>query len=470
MRKAKNISTEEQGIVTGVEHQGKGVMKQERGVLFADKGLPGERVTVSVTHKKKGVYFGYVTEVLEANEQRVTPFCRHFGVCGGCSWQHADYPLQLAMKAGFVRDAFNHIGRLTFPEPLPILGCKETTYYRNKLEFAFSHQRWLYADEIQWQEKLEKEGLGFHYPGKFDKIVDIEHCYLQGGLSNEIRLFVKKTALEQGLTFFDHRKKTGMLRTMHVRNTSLGEWMVLLCFSEYEEEKAKKLLEAIRKQFSGITSLLYLINNTPNDTIYAHEVKVYAGRDFIIEQLGTVRYKITVKSFFQTNSAQAFALYNVTREFAGLTGQEYVMDLYSGTGSIALFLSDKCTKVIGIESIPEAVEDAKENAILNGIEKVKFYCGEVEKIIGRITEEEGTPDVIITDPPRAGMHPDVIDTLLQIKAHKIVYVSCNPVTQARDIQMLSASYSIEKIQPVDMFPHTYHIENIALLQLKIQEA
>ncbi len=402
------------------------------------------------------------------SDDRVEPVCEHFNICGGCKLQHVPYSGQLAYKQKTVYDAFTRIAKVPVGEFLPILGAPQSEYYRNKMEFAFSNKRWLLPEEIGNTSISNVEDvLGFHRPGAFDKIVDIKHCYLQGDPSNALRLGIKRMAIERDMPFFDLRVQTGMMRHVMFRTTSIGEVMVIVSFYQNDPEKIKNLLDAMIAEFPEITSLFYCINPKKNDYILDLEMVHYHGKETIEEVLRDVRFNIGPKSFFQTNSEQAGNLFNLVEEFAGLEGNENVYDLYTGIGSIALYIAHKCKQVVGIEEVGLAIEDAKRNMELNGIENAVFYAGDVRAILTKtFAEKHGKPDVLITDPPRAGMHPDVVKMLLQLEAPKIVYVSCNPATQARDLQLLHEKYDVIKVQPVDMFPHTHHVENIALLQLR----
>lgn len=447
--------------------KGKAVAKAPDGrVVFISNAVPGDVVTVQTTKKRKSYYEGTATAFSKLSEKRTDPKCDYFGTCGGCKWQHMSYEHQLYYKQNEVKNNLERLGGIELPRIEPILGSQKQYYYRNKMEFSFSDSKWLTREQIESGEPVDnRNALGFHIPGMWDKILDIDECHLQRDPSNTIRNFVKQKAEELGLPFFNTRKQEGFLRTLMIRSSSNGELMILLQFFYEDLEKREALLNAIHEQFPEITSLLYVINSKGNDTIYDQEVICHAGRDHIFEEMEGLRFKINAKSFYQTNSEQAYELYKVTREFAGLTGNELVYDLYTGTGTIAQFVARDAEKVIGVESVPEAIEAAKENAQLNKIDNVAFYVGDMKKVFtSSFAETHGHPDVIITDPPRDGMHKDVVTQLLELGAPKIVYVSCNSATQARDLALLDGMYKVTRVQPVDMFPQTYHVENVVLLE------
>jgi len=451
----------------GIADRGKGVGRTEDGmVVFAEGVVPGDVADIFVQKKKGGFAEGRLERLVQPSPDRIEPLCQHFSVCGGCKWQNLDYATQLRHKHQSVVDAFERIAKVPVGEMQPILGSPETVFYRNKLEFAFASKRWLLNEELN-TGIVAGSGLGFHKAGAFDKVIDIEKCWLQTEPSNALRNAAREIALEQGLDFYDVRRHTGFLRNMMVRLCTTGEIMVLFSFAYDDQEAIQAYLSALLDRFPTLTTLVYCINDKLNDTVFDREMIAWHGKGYVIEQLGSLRFKIGPKSFFQTNSRQAKALYDTTREFAGLTGNERVFDLYTGTGSIALYVADLCKEVIGIEEIPEAIEDAKENQLLNNIDNAVFYVGDVRRVLSsEFIEKHGKPDVVITDPPRAGMHEKAILFLLELAAPRIVYVSCNPATQARDIQLLSELYRVVKVRPVDMFPHTHHIENVALLELK----
>ena len=454
-------------VITAMASKGFGIGKVEGKVIFVERGVPGDTCDVRLTTDKKNYGEGVLQTLTVASDLRTEPSCQHFGVCGGCKWQHIKYDEQLHFKTQIVEDALIRIGRLTIPEVKPIIGCESPFYYRNKLEFGFTDRRWLTLEEIESGAEFDRRGLGFHVPESFLGVLDIEHCWLQGDPSNAIRLSIKNFALANDYTFFNLKTQEGLMRNVMIRTTSLGEIMVLVSFTANEEEKIKVMLDHVRREFPAITSLQYVVNGKRNDTIYDLPTVTYHGKDHITEQLGDYRFKINPKSFFQTNSAQAKVLYDVTRDFAGLKADDVVYDLYTGVGSIAIYISALCKNVVGIEQIEAAIEDAKENAKNNKVDNCSFYAGDVRMVLQPdFIARNGKPSVVITDPPRAGMHEDVVRTLLTLEAPRIVYVSCNPASQARDLELLSAKYDIIKIQPVDMFPQTTHIENVALLELK----
>ncbi|WP_142533906.1 23S rRNA (uracil(1939)-C(5))-methyltransferase RlmD [Saccharicrinis carchari] len=458
----------EQVEITDVAAEGKALARIDEKVLFVQHAVPGDIVDVQVNKKRKNYYEGYVTQYHKKSEIRIAPFCSHFGICGGCKWQPLPYSEQLKYKQREVASNLQRIGKVELPEISSIIPSKKTQFYRNKLEYTFSNKRWLESDEMQLEEdSLERNGLGFHIPRMFDKVVDIKKCYLQEEPSNSIRLAIRKYALENGLSFFDIRKQVGFLRTLIIRTTSSGEVMVIVAFYHEDVEKREGLLNHLKTQFPQLTSLMYVINEKANDTIADQDIICFSGRDYIEEEMEGLKFRIGPKSFYQTNSEQAHELYKITRDFAGLTGNEVVYDLYTGTGTIANFVAGKAQKVVGIEYIPEAIEDAKVNSANNNIANTHFYAGDMKDILNEdFIAENGRPDVIIVDPPRAGMHEDVVKTILKTSAPKIVYVSCNPATQARDLNILNEKYSVTQIQPVDMFPHTHHVENVVCLERK----
>ncbi len=446
--------------------EGKALARIGEMVVFTKLVIPGDIVDLQVTKKRKNYQEAIVTQIHEFSEDRTDAFCQHFGVCGGCKWQYLPYLKQLHYKQKQVKDQLKRIGKTDFPEIFPIKGSKKDIFYRNKLEFTFSDKRWLSPEEIEsGEEIMNNNALGFHVPGMFDKVINIEKCWLQPEPSNEIRNFIYNFSLENGYSFFDIKQKKGLLRNLIIRTSSTGETMVILSFFQNDKRKIDKLMEAVKNQFPETTSLLYVINQKGNDTIHDQKIVQFYGRNHILEEMEGLKFKIGPKSFYQTNSDQAYELYKVARDFAGLKGNEIVYDLYTGTGTIANFVAKSAQKVVGLEYIPEAIEDAKENAVLNQIENTSFFSGDIKDLLNEeFIETNGRPEVIITDPPRAGMHSDVIKTILSILPEKIVYVSCNPATQARDISSLYNHYQITKIQPVDMFPHTHHVENVVLLE------
>ncbi|CAM3390972.1 23S rRNA (uracil(1939)-C(5))-methyltransferase RlmD [Aequorivita lipolytica] len=447
--------------------KGKAVAKAPDGrVVFIDNAVPGDVVNVQTNKKRKAYYEGSAVSVSKYSEKRVEPVCPHFGTCGGCKWQNMGYEHQLFYKQKEVEQNLQRIGKVELPEFQPILGSEKQYFYRNKMEFSFSDNKWLTLEQIKSGKIIEnRNALGFHIPGMWDKILDLDICYLQADPSNAIRDFVKAKAEELNLSFFNTRNQEGFLRTLMLRTSSTGEIMVLLQFFHEDEENRKLLLNAVAEQFPQITSLLYVINSKGNDTLYDQEIELFHGRDHIFEEMEGLKFKINAKSFYQTNSEQAFELYKITRDFASLTGNELVYDLYTGTGTIAQFVAKNAKKVVGVESVPDAIEAAKANAKLNNIENVEFYVGDMKKVFNEdFINKHGKPDVVITDPPRDGMHADVVAQLLNLEAEKIVYVSCNSATQARDLALLDSKYKVRKVQAVDMFPQTHHVENVVLLE------
>ncbi len=466
-RKNKQLPVLENVTVTDVAAEGKAIAKVNEKVIFIPFVAPGDVVDIQLTRKKNSFAEGKAIRFHSYSDKRVEPFCQHFGVCGGCKWQHLPYDEQLRYKHKQVIDNLTRIGKVGLGEIFPILGSERTQYYRNKLEYTFSNKKWLTEKQVKSGETFEcMSGVGFHIPGMFDKVLDIEKCWLQDDISNRLRLSIREYCLShEGYPFFDLRNQVGFMRTLIVRTTSTGELMLIVVFFHEDKELRKALLSYISDKFPEITSLLYIINEKRNDTITDQEVHVFKGKDHIIEEMEGLQFKIGPKSFYQTNSQQAYNLYKIARDFAGLTGKELVYDLYTGTGTIANFIARQAKKVIGIEYVPEAIEDAKVNASLNGIDNTLFFAGDMKDILNTdFIGEHGRPDVIITDPPRAGMHDDVIDAILFAEPCRIVYVSCNPATQARDLNLLDDKYAVKKVQPVDMFPHTHHVENIVLLE------
>lgn len=465
-RKNKQLPLFKELEVTDVAAEGKAIIKHDEMVIFTQYVVPGDVVDVQITRKKHHYMEGRVVKIHRFSEKRCEAFCSHYGVCGGCKWQILPYAEQLFYKQKQVMDNLTRIGKVELPEPMSILGSEKTTFYRNKLEFTFSNRRWMTYEDIASGKQFDTmNAVGFHIPGMFDKVLDIEKCWLQDDISNQIRNEIRRYALNNNLTFFDLRKQEGFLRTLIVRTTSIGQLMVIMSFFHEDEPTRIALLNHIAKKFPQITSLMYVINSKANDTLTDQNICVFKGSDAIYEEMEGLKFKIGPKSFYQTNSEQAYELYSVVRRFANLKGDELVYDLYTGTGTIANFLAKKCAKVIGIEYVSEAIEDAKTNAQLNGLTNTLFFAGDMKDVLNTdFIAEHGTPDVVITDPPRAGMHDDVIKTLLFIMPRRIVYVSCNPATQARDISQLDEQYKVVAIQPVDMFPHTHHVENVLLLE------
>lgn len=470
MRKNRRRKTFENVEVVDAGAKGKSVGKAPDGrVIFLTNAVPGDVVDVMTTKKRKAYFEGVATNFHTLSDKRTEPVCQHFGTCGGCKWQHMGYEHQLFFKQKEVENNLKRIGNLELPASSPILGSKEQYFYRNKMEFSFSDSRWLTQEEISSDNEIEnRNALGFHIPGMWDKILDIKKCHLQRDPSNAIRLEAKNFANAHGLEFFNPRKQQGLLRTLMIRTSSTGEIMVLVQFFQEDKANIVLLLDHLKDKFPEITSLQYVINSKGNDTIYDQEVICYAGRDHIFEEMEGLQFKINAKSFYQTNSEQAYELYKVTRDFAGLTGNELVYDLYTGTGTIAQFVAKNAKKVIGVESVPEAIEDAKANALHNNISNVDFFVGDMKNVFNDdFIAAHGQPDVIITDPPRDGMHKQVVEQLLNVAPLKIVYVSCNSATQARDLALMKEQYAITQVQPVDMFPQTHHVENVVLLEKRI---
>jgi 23S rRNA (uracil1939-C5)-methyltransferase len=435
-------------------------------VIFIPNVVPGDVVDVQTFKKRKAYYEGKALKFHEYSEHRIEPICEHFGVCGGCKWQNMKYSQQLYYKQNEVFNHLQRIGKIALPEFEPILGSEKQFFYRNKMEFSFSNSRWLTEKEIDSTEDLgNRNALGFHIPKMWDKILDINKCHLQEDPSNAIRNEIRAFANENGLTFFNPRNHEGLLRTLMMRTASTGEIMVLIQFFENDKGSRELILDHIYEKFPQITSLQYVVNNKANDTLYDQNIKLYKGRDYILEEMEGLKFSINAKSFYQTNSDQAFELYKITRDFAGLTGNEIVYDLYTGTGTIAQFVSKNAKKVIGVESVPEAIIDAKANAERNNIANCEFFVGDMKVVFNEsFIAQHGKPDVIITDPPRDGMHKDVIEQIMKIEPEKIVYVSCNSATQARDLALMDEKYKVARVRPVDMFPQTHHVENVVLLE------
>lgn len=437
-------------------------------VIFIPNVVPGDVVDVQTFKKRKAYYEGKAVKFHELSEHRIEPICEHFGVCGGCKWQNMKYSQQLHYKQNEVKNHLQRIGKVELPEFETILGSEKQFFYRNKMEFSFSNSRWLTEKEIGSTEDLgNRNALGFHIPKMWDKILDIQKCHLQEDPSNAIRNEIRAFANEHNLAFFNPREHSGLLRTVMIRTVSTGEIMVLIQFFEEDKENRELILDHLYEKFPQITSLQYVVNGKPNDTIYDQNVVLYKGRDYILEEMEGLKFSINAKSFYQTNSDQAYELYKITRDFAGLTGNETVYDLYTGTGTIAQFVSKKAKKVIGVESVPEAILDAKANAERNNITNCEFFVGDMKVVFNEaFIAQHGKPDVIITDPPRDGMHAAVIDQILKIAPKKVVYVSCNSATQARDLALMDEKYKVTRVRPVDMFPQTHHVENVVLLELR----
>ncbi len=454
-------------MVESVGAEGKAIARLDNRVVFIPMVVPGDIVDVQVIKKRKSYWEARLVRLVTPSPDRQVPICSHFGVCGGCKWQMLPYPLQLKYKARQVEDQLVRIGRLTLPGIRPIIGADQPEFYRNKMEYTFSHRRWFTQDEIMGKEYPESApALGLHVRGLFDKVIGIEKCWLQPDPANAIRNEVQDFTLANGFTYFDLRNQSGLMRNLTIRCTSTGEWMVIVSFHEDKPEQRKMLMDHLVKSFPFLTSLVYVVNPKRNDTISDLEVITWYGRDHIVEEMEGLHFKISPKSFFQTNTQQVHKLYNTVREFAGLTGKELVYDLYTGTGTIAQYLAAGASRVIGIEYLPEAIEDARINAGFNDIGNTVFLTGDIKDVLNHeLFEKFGNPDVLVLDPPRAGVHEDVIKAIRNARPGRIVYVSCNPATQARDLALLSDLYKITDVQPVDMFPHTHHVENIVKLTL-----
>ena len=471
-RPVNNYPIIENLSIIDIAEEGKGLGKTSEMVVFVEKAIPGDVVDVAIYKKKKNFAEGRIEALKTASAFRTEPFCKHFGTCGGCKWQHMAYSAQLQYKQKSVTDALERLAKVELTGLQPILASAQSDYYRNKLEYTFSDKRWL-NDGENLNENLEMNALGFHVPGRFDKILDIDHCYLQAEPSNTIRNAVRTYAIKQGLSFYNLKGHTGALRNLIIRTSSTGELMVIVVFAYTTPEDIEGLMAHVADGFPQISSLLYIVNQKKNDTIFDQDIVVYRGAAYIEEEMpgatpdSKIRFRIGPKSFYQTNSAQAIKLYEIARDFAGFTGNELVYDLYTGAGTIANFIAASVKEVIGIEYVPQAIDDARINSAINNITNTRFYAGDMKDVlVASFVAENGKPDVIITDPPRAGMHPDVVNRLMEIEAEKIVYVSCNAATQARDLLVLKEKYDLVKIQPVDMFPHTQHVENVILLKLR----
>ncbi|WP_345954516.1 23S rRNA (uracil(1939)-C(5))-methyltransferase RlmD [Mucilaginibacter sp. PAMB04168] len=470
MRKGRghrpNLSFENVSVID-IAEEGKGVGKTEDFVLFIEKAVPGDVVDVEVYRKKKNFGEAKITNLKQPSAHRTQPFCEHFGTCGGCKWQHMTYEAQLQFKQKAVTDALSRLGGIEVSHALPIVPSPADRYYRNKLEYTFSNKRWLNDGENRTDDPMEMSALGFHIPGRFDKILDIYHCYLQADPSNDLRLKIRDYARQQGMTFYDVKAHTGALRNLIIRTSSTGELMVIVVFAHATDDEVNNMMSYVEREFPQITSLLYILNQKKNDTIFDQEVIAWKGPEYIHEHMNEIQFRIGPKSFYQTNAIQAQRLYEIARDLAQFKGNELVYDLYTGAGTIANFVAGHVKEVIGVEYVPSAIEDAKVNSAINNIHNTKFYAGDMKDVLNDdFVAAHGKPDVIITDPPRAGMHADVVARLMEIEAEKIVYVSCNAATQARDLIVLKEKYNVTQIQPVDMFPHTQHVENVVLLELK----
>lgn len=468
-RKRKELPILEGVEINSVGAEGNSVARVNEMVVFVPFGAPGDVVDVKIDRKRKSYAEGHIAKMIKPSEIREEPRCDHFTICGGCRWQHLPYSMQLQCKQQVVDDCLRRIAKVEYPEITPIKGSENIWEYRNKMEYTFSNKCWLTYEQLQSGEEFpDRRAAGFHIPGAFDKVLDIHHCHLQGGISNDLRNFVKEYAKQHNLTFYDLRANTGLIRTLMIRTASTGETMAVMVFGENDQDNIKDLMDAIRNQFPEITSLLYVINLKVNDTITDQDILLHSGKEFIEEEMEGLRFRVGPKSFYQTNSRQAYELYKVARDFADLKGDELVYDLYTGTGTIANFVSRKAKQVIGIEYVPEAIEDAKINSAINGIENTLFYAGDMKDVLNaEFIEKHGRPDVMIIDPPRAGMHADVVDVILNAEPKRLVYVSCNPATQARDLALLDTKYKIDAVQPVDMFPHTQHVENVVKLTRRV---
>ncbi|MDD6006270.1 MAG: 23S rRNA (uracil(1939)-C(5))-methyltransferase RlmD [Bacteroidales bacterium] len=468
MRKKKPLPIIENVEIVDVAAEGKSIAKIDDMVVFIPYGAPGDIVDIKLDKKKKSFAEAHIERMVRPSEIRIEPFCEHFGVCGGCKWQHLPYDFQLKFKRQQVVDALQRIAKVEIPEIPTTIGSDNTTCYRNKLEYTFSNKSWLTFEQMKSGEEFpDRNAVGFHIPGAFDKVLNINKCWLQDNISNKIRLFIRDYALSKGYTFYDLKNQQGLMRTIMVRIASTCEIMLIVVFGEDNPEAVNDVMEAIKEKFPQITSLLYVINLKVNDTIGDQEVITYSGKPYIEEEMEGLKFRIGPKSFYQTNSHQAYKLYSKTREFAHLTGNELVYDLYTGTGTIANFVARQCRKVVGVEYVPEAIDDARLNSQVNGIDNTLFYAGDMKDILtDSFVAEHGVPDVMIIDPPRAGMHEDVVKVILNAAPKRIVYVSCNPATQARDVALLDCKYKITDIQPVDMFPHTHHVENIIAMDLR----
>lgn len=464
-RKRRELPVIEDAEIVGVAAEGKSIARVDDMVVFIPFGAPGDIVDVKVDKKKRNYAEAHIVNVKKYSDRRETPVCGHFGVCGGCKWQHIPYEDQLEYKRAQVEDALTRIAKVELPEVKPTLGSAETLRYRNKLEFTFSDKCWITFEDLRsGKEIADRNALGFHIPGSFDKVLDIKQCFLQDELSDKIRLFVRNYTLKKGYAFYDIKAQRGFMRTLMVRLASTGEVMLIVVFAEDDTEKIEDVMGAVAAEFPEITSLLYVVNRKLNDTIGDQTVITYRGRDYINEEMEGLTFRIGPKSFYQTNSRQAYELYKVARRMACLKPDDLVYDLYTGTGTIANFVAREVRQVVGIEYVPEAIADAKLNSEINGISNTLFYAGDMKDVLtDGFIEAHGRPDVMIIDPPRAGMHEDVVNVILNARPERIVYVSCNPATQARDLALMDAHYRVDEAQPVDMFPHTHHVENVVRL-------
>ncbi|MDE7426423.1 MAG: 23S rRNA (uracil(1939)-C(5))-methyltransferase RlmD [Muribaculaceae bacterium] len=470
-RKRKELPVINGLEITGVAAEGKSIARlPETGlVTFIPYGAPGDIADVKLDKKKSSFAEGHIVNLIKPSPFRIKPVCEHFTMCGGCKWQHLPYDYQLTCKQQQVVDALTRIAHIELPEVMPILGSENIWAYRNKMEYTFSNKKWLTYEQLNSGEDFpDRNACGFHIPGAFDKVLDISCCHLQDDLGNRLRLFIRDFAKNHNLDFYDLKAQEGLMRTMMIRIASTGEVMLVLSFGADRPDEIRMVLDAVRDEFPEITSLMYAVNLKMNDSMFDLDIKLHSGKEYIEEEMEGLKFRIGPKSFYQTNSLQAYRLYCVVRDFADLTGGELVYDLYTGTGTIANFVSRKASKVIGIEYVPEAIDDARVNSKVNGIENTLFYAGDMKDILtDAFVSEHGVPDVMIVDPPRAGMHADVVDVILNAAPERIVYVSCNPATQARDLALLDSKYMVTAVQPVDMFPHTHHVENVVRLQKRV---
>lgn len=464
-RRRKELPVINAATITDVAAEGQSIAKVDDFVIFIPYGAPGDVVDIKIDRKKKRYAEGHIQRMIEPSTLRVEPKCVHFGTCGGCRWQHLPYDYQLQCKQRQVADALQRIGKIELPDISPILGSEKIWEYRNKMEYTFSNKKWLTFDQLRSGEEFpDRDAAGFHIPGAFDKVLDIEKCHLQDHLGDRIRLFIKQWGKDNGATFYDLREQHGLLRTLMVRIASTGQVMVVMAFGEDDREAIDSLMNAVKEAFPEITSLHYVVNTKCNDSFADLDITLFSGTPYIEEQMGDLKFRIAPKSFYQTNSLQAKRLYDVVKEFACLTGKELLYDLYTGTGTIANYLACDASHVIGIEYVEDAIRDAWINSEANGIDNTEFYAGDMKDVLtDDFIKAHGAPQVMVVDPPRAGMHEDVVSVILRARPEKIVYVSCNPATQARDLELLDAEYKVVAVQPVDMFPHTHHVENVAKL-------
>lgn len=464
-RKRKELPLLENIEITSVAAEGNSIARVNDLVIFIPYGAPGDIADVKLDRKKHSYAEGHIVEIKKPSTERVIPVCEHFGTCGGCRWQHLPYEKQLYWKHRQVSDALTRIAKIELPEIKPTLGSDNIYSYRNKMEYTFSNKKWLTFEQLKSEEEFPcRDAAGFHIPGAFDKVLDINRCHLQDDFGNIIRNFIKEYAIDNGISFYDIRNNTGVLRTMMIRLLTTGESMVVISFGEDNKPVIKKVMDAVRMQFPSITSLIYVINLKANDSIADQDILLHSGREYIEEDMDGLRFRIGPKSFYQTNSLQAYKLYCVARDMANLSGGELVYDLYTGTGTIANFVAGMAKNVIGIEYVEDAIKDARINSAVNGIKNTEFFAGDMKDVLtDAFIEKHGRPDVMIVDPPRAGMHQDVVNVILNAQPNRIVYVSCNPATQARDLALLDCKYKVDEVQPVDMFPHTHHVENVVKL-------